>query len=794
VPSKQDNIKRGPLRDGLPLDFQNTVRAISSRINLVTLAEDHAARVDHDNSSVASAAAFHPSGAYLFVALETSRHVAVLDPVGYREVMRFDAGRAPQGLAVSADGLRLFVSNFMDRSVTVHDLTRLVQFGEYAVPAPATVAAVASERLTAQVLAGKRLFYDARDPRLARDMYLSCATCHRDGGSDGRVWDLRGQGEGLRNTISLRGRAGSMGRLHWSNNFDEVQDFENQIRSLAQGNGLMTDAQFNAGTRSQPLGDVKAGVSADLDALAAYVGSLNRFDASPHRPSASALSAAAAEGRQAFISNNCAACHSGSAFTRSGIDNPADVGTLKATSGQRLFATLSGIDVPTLRDVWNTAPYLHDGSAATLEDAVRAHTTLSVPAADVPRLAAYLREIGSDEGPAPSAAVTATIWPASAAPSMASFADTGSVNLGVKFTADQSGLVTAIRFYKGAANTGTHIGSLWTASGQLLASVTFANETASGWQQADLANPVAIDANTTYVVSYLAPNGGYAADSGYFAAAGVDSPPLHALRNGVSGGNGLYAYAPTTQFPTGSFQSTNYWVDVVFATGVFTDTTPPTVTTTSPAGGATNVSRTSVVSASFSEALNAATVTASTVQLRDAANAVVAATVSYDSATRVAALTPSSALAPGSVYTATVVGGASGVTDVAGNPLAANRIWSFTTAAGDTTPPAVTATSPAAAAVNVSRTANVTATFSEAMDPATISTATVELRGPGNVLIPAVVTWSATNRRVTLNPNATLAALTTYTVTVRGGATEPRVKDVAGNALATNRVWSFTTR
>ncbi len=157
---------------------------------------------------------------------ETSRQVAVLDPVGKREVMRFDAGRAPQGLAVSADGLRLFVSNFMDRSVTVHDLTRLVQFGEYNVPAPATLAAVASERLTAQVLNGKRLFYDARDPRLARDSYLSCATCHRDGGSDGRVWDLTGLGEGLRNTISLRGRAGAQGRLHWSGNFDEVQDFE----------------------------------------------------------------------------------------------------------------------------------------------------------------------------------------------------------------------------------------------------------------------------------------------------------------------------------------------------------------------------------------------------------------------------------------------------------------------------------------------------------------------------------------------------------------------------------------
>ena len=67
-------------------------------------------------------------------------------------------------------------------------------------------------------------------------------------------------GEGLRNTISLRGRAAGQAFLHWSRNFDEVQDFEGQIRSLAGGTGLMTDAAFNAGTRSQPLGDAKAGV------------------------------------------------------------------------------------------------------------------------------------------------------------------------------------------------------------------------------------------------------------------------------------------------------------------------------------------------------------------------------------------------------------------------------------------------------------------------------------------------------------------------------------------------------
>jgi cytochrome c peroxidase len=94
---------------------------------------------------------------------------------------------------------------------------------------------VGTEKLSATAFKGKQLFYDARDTRLARDRYLSCASCHNDGDSDGRVWDLTSMGEGLRNTINLRGRAAGQGRLHWSNNFDELQDFEGQIRTLALG-------------------------------------------------------------------------------------------------------------------------------------------------------------------------------------------------------------------------------------------------------------------------------------------------------------------------------------------------------------------------------------------------------------------------------------------------------------------------------------------------------------------------------------------------------------------------------
>ena len=278
VPSKQDNVQRGTLRDGRGLDFQNTVRAIGSRIDLAGGTENYAARLDFDNAGVASAALFDRLGVYLFVALETSREVAIVSAHDDWQIFRIDVGRAPQGLALSADGRTLYVNNFMDRTVSVFDLTSLVVDGNVDVPLRATLVSVGTEKLSATVLKGKQLFYDAKDLRLARDGYVSCASCHNDGGQDGRVWDLTGFGEGLRNTSNLRGRAATgQGFLHWSNNFDEVQDFEGQIRTLAGGTGLMTNDQFNTGTpqpaarRSQDRREQRPGCARGLRGVAQYL-------------------------------------------------------------------------------------------------------------------------------------------------------------------------------------------------------------------------------------------------------------------------------------------------------------------------------------------------------------------------------------------------------------------------------------------------------------------------------------------------------------------------------------------
>jgi len=163
--------------------------------------------------------------------------------------------------------------------------------------------------------------------------------------------------------------------------------------------------------------------------------------------------------------------------------------------------------------------------------------------------------------PAPT---SVTIWPSTAVPGTVDGGPDSAVELGVKFRSDLNGNITGIRFYKAAANTGTHVGNLWSTNGTLLGSITFSNETASGWQQMLLAAPVAITSNTVYVASYHANSGHYSADANYFASEGVDSPPLHALADGVSGGNGVYAYGTSSTFPAQTYNAANYWVDVAF--------------------------------------------------------------------------------------------------------------------------------------------------------------------------------------------------------------------------------------
>ena len=167
------------------------------------------------------------------------------------------------------------------------------------------------------------------------------------------------------------------------------------------------------------------------------------------------------------------------------------------------------------------------------------------------------------------------------------------VELGVRFQSTVAGSVSGIRFYKSAANTGTHVGNLWSNSGTLLASATFTNETASGWQTVNFASPVAITANTYYMASYFSTIGHYAEDDNFFTTAYVNTP-LVAPQDGVAGADGAYTYSSSSAFPTSAWEGANYWVDLVFTpssttTGLSSVAVSPTSVTggTSAAGTVT---------------------------------------------------------------------------------------------------------------------------------------------------------------------------------------------------------------
>jgi N,N-dimethylformamidase beta subunit-like protein/uncharacterized protein DUF4082/Big-like domain-containing protein len=260
-----------------------------------------------------------------------------------------------------------------------------------------------------------------------------------------------------------------------------------------------------------------------------------------------------------------------------------------------------------------------------------------------------------------------TLFGDSATPNIST--DAAPVEVGVRFRADANGTITKLRYYGRGAGRKGH---LWTAAGQQLGGeVAFADTNTLGWHEATLSQPVQIAKDTTYVASYFTPDGAYAAQSDFFASSDFDAAPLHA----PAAGNGAFVYGGG--FPTNTFGSTNYYVDVVFQPS---DATPPSVTAVAPVNGATGVDPGTAVTATFDEAVDPASVTSGTLLLRDGTGSTVAADVSYDAGSRTAILRPRAALARGITYSALVKGGAGGVRDTSANALAQDRAWTFTTA------------------------------------------------------------------------------------------------------------------
>jgi hypothetical protein len=255
-----------------------------------------------------------------------------------------------------------------------------------------------------------------------------------------------------------------------------------------------------------------------------------------------------------------------------------------------------------------------------------------------------------------------TIWPDTVPAGASDAQDTSLIELGVTFTPTSNGTITGIRFYKELDNTGTHTGTLWTASGTQLATGTFTTESTQGWQELDFSTPVPVTAGVTYVASYHTTTGHYA-DTVNGLASAVTNGPLTAAANG-----GVYAYGSSTTFPSSTSQASNYWVDVVYQQG---SGAPSVVSATPAAGSSSNPTSTDPV-VGFSEPVVPTSVSFT---VTPAGGTAVAGSTSFNGTDTVATFTPSSALAAGTTYTVSV----SGAKDASGNTMTSPYTYTFTT-------------------------------------------------------------------------------------------------------------------
>jgi YVTN family beta-propeller protein len=298
-------------------------------------------------------AAFTPDGKEeLWVVNAASNDVTVIDLDSKQRVAHIEVNDNPRGITISPDGQTAYTNNTLAGNVSVIDTAG------YTVTA---VIPVTSIPLDPMLLTGKRLFHSSDDPRLGKDQWMSCNTCHFDGEHDGRTWLLGFAGP--RNTSSLLGMRETL-PLRWSGEWDEAADAEFAIRMDSFGTGLVEGEMHCSldppDCANQPP---HAGVSADLDALAAYINSLEA-PLSPGHTKGQPLTEAAQRGETLFNDPalGCAACHPAPLYT----DNLShDVGT--STAGERIGPAFN---TPSLRGLYDSAPYFHDGSAATLYEAV----------------------------------------------------------------------------------------------------------------------------------------------------------------------------------------------------------------------------------------------------------------------------------------------------------------------------------------------------------------------------------------------------------------------------------------
>ncbi len=326
-------------------------------------------------ASIPFAATISPEGNTLFVVHAGSDNLSVIDLDTNQALANIDVGANPRGIAMSPDGSRLFVVNVLDGTLSVINTDSL---------AVSQTVSITNVPLEPDILRGKKIFNSAAAPVLTTDRWMSCAACHFDGGADARTW--QGFPDGPRNTPALFG-VGETLPIHWSGDLDELQDVELTIRAIQFGTGLVSGDAYDS------LGAPHAGLSADLDALAAYMDSLE-VPPSPYAADTPQVK----DGRETFNSLGCQVCHALPLFTDLQLH---DVGTGDPATEKNSHGRGTNFDTPSLRGVWQTAPYFHDGSAATLRDVFTTGTTHNISTGLSPEeleaLIDYLRALPIDE-------------------------------------------------------------------------------------------------------------------------------------------------------------------------------------------------------------------------------------------------------------------------------------------------------------------------------------------------------------------------------------------------------------
>ena len=339
------------------LTFDTTVFPIVSAISLterVHLVGQHIAldTIDPPGVGLPFDAAFAPDGGEIWVLNAASNDITVVDLTTRQRAAHIEVGDNPRGIVLAPDGTTAYVNNILAGTISVIDTAN------YTVTA---VIAITDLPLPPALLNGKRLFHSSDDPRLALAQWISCNTCHFEGEHDGRTWFFGFAGP--RNTTSLLGMIETY-PLRWSGEWDESADSEFANRKENFGSGLL-DGAMNCSLAppdcvNQPPNQ---GRSYDLDCLAAFIDSL-QVSPSPAHAHNEPLTDAEQRGQLLFGDPRlgCVTCHPPPLYTDQQLH---DVGT--ATDDERIGPAY---DTPTLRGLYDSAPYFHDGSAATLYEAI----------------------------------------------------------------------------------------------------------------------------------------------------------------------------------------------------------------------------------------------------------------------------------------------------------------------------------------------------------------------------------------------------------------------------------------